>query len=288
MKRGLVLFAAAVIISLLCITAGVYSDSLSAGKAGSICGNNNCIAGNDQGGCPNGTKCPGNCQGDKKCSSQDDKKCPGNCQGDKKCNCSSQSDKKCNCGCNCQGKCDGKCGCPNCKCKSATCGCGKKCTCGSDCKCGPGCQCGGNCKCGSKCSCAAMQVKCPCGGSCSCCDKCECGTKCVCAGTCVCCDKCKCVIPGAGFLSGQPHMDGPNLVIENDNHRTKTVIVTGNTLFYPQNLDIKKVKRVNVHYTIRTGLSQALEVYDAKYSWIARDWDQKNKRYHYYLAKKKI
>ncbi len=133
-----------------------------------------------------------------------------------------------------------------------------------------------------------MQVKCPCGGSCSCCDKCECGTKCVCAGTCVCCDKCKCVIPGAGFLSGQPHLDGPNLTIEQDNHKNKTVVVTGNTLLYPQNLDLKKVKRVNVHYTIKSGLSQALEVYDAKYSWIARDWDQKNKRYHYYLARKKM
>jgi len=48
------------------------------------------------------------------------------------------------------------------------------------------------------------------------------------------------------------------------------------------------VKRVNVHYTIKSGLAQALEVYDAKYSWVAKQWDNQNKRYHYYLGKKKI
>lgn len=89
------------------------------------------------------------------------------------------------------------------------------------------------------------------------------------------------------FISGKPLVNGPNLIVKMNDKCKKTVVLTGNTVYYPQNLDPAKCATVNVKFLVEEGLAQAIEVMDGKSSSIIKMYDKASKTYKYHLAKKK-
>ncbi|MDQ7825494.1 MAG: hypothetical protein RDV48_22030 [Candidatus Eremiobacteraeota bacterium] len=215
-----------------------------------------------KGGCTCGSECTGSCKDPckEKCTTGGDCKCGGDCQGKGK---SGAATAQCKCGGDCQGKC------------KAGCGCKGNCMCGVEGSCSCGCGCKGKCVIGNN-------------GKCTCCENCKCGAKCSCSAKQLADVYTYPASNGARIIAGKPSVNGPNLIIEMDRHTCKTVVLTGNTLFYPSGLDPAKAKKVNVKYVTSEGLCQALEVYDAKYSWIASTWSKATKSYLHYLGKKKL
>jgi hypothetical protein len=158
---------------------------------------------------------------------------------------------------------------------------GKTCTCKGDgsCKSGKTCTCkgDGSSKSGKTCTCKGD------GSSKS-------GKTCACKTTASKSGKtCTCIMQGSDyFITGRPHLDGPNLAVECKDGCKKTVVITGNTVIYPKDFNINKCDAfVYVKFTIKQGMSQALEVACSKYSSLVKVYNYTDKKYEYQIQHKK-
>ena len=73
-------------------------------------------------------------------------------------------------------------------------------------------------------------------------------------------------------IYGSPSLDGPNLKITRSDGTSKVVVVTGNTLYYPTDLNPAKTKHIYVKYALNSGQAEAREVIDGKYGYFQSMW----------------
>lgn len=86
-------------------------------------------------------------------------------------------------------------------------------------------------------------------------------------------------------IYGRPSLEGPNLTIEKSDGSRKTLVMSGNTLFYPPRLDLKKSGPVYVKFIYDAGMAQALEIIDGRHATSHTAWCPVKKKYMMIIKK---